>query len=120
MLGKLAHFFNQTSGIDISGATQHNDLVSHTGGNLDFCLAEPGDSYYIWLDQGGTPTLNLTGVPGSCRCVQAATTAHSFLRLGPTPQGVVTLIAVDGLPQLPHVTLLVRSHCCDPGSSPIA
>jgi hypothetical protein len=76
-LGRLHQFFNLTSGIDIGRCVPHNELISVTGGNLALCLAEPGESYYVWLDRGGAGSLNLAGAPGQYsvtryRCTQLA------------------------------------------------
>jgi hypothetical protein len=64
MLGTLAKFFN-SGAININAATPAHDKVSVSGGKLAFCLAEPGKQYFIWLDQGGTPKIDLTGTSGT-------------------------------------------------------
>jgi len=63
--GAIATFLNRTPGVDISSGVPHHELVSLTGGNLALCLADPPNSYFIWLDQGGTATLDLTGAAGT-------------------------------------------------------
>src|SRR3989339_177812 len=66
VLGTLSNFFNRTQGIDINAAgSPHNELVSVSGGNLALCLADPGKTYYIWADRGGTVSVNLSGIPGT-------------------------------------------------------
>jgi len=65
LLGRLSRFFNKTPGIDISRCVPHNELVAVEGGHLALCLADPGRSYYVWADQGGTLSLDLSGVTGS-------------------------------------------------------
>ncbi len=64
-MGKMAQFFNKTAGIDISRCVPRDDLVSVTGGNVVLCLAEPGQSYYVWADRGGTTSIDLGGTGGS-------------------------------------------------------
>jgi hypothetical protein len=63
-MGKLAKFFNHTLGIDINSGVPHHELVRVSDGRLALCLAQPGESYYIWLDRGGAPSLDLTGISG--------------------------------------------------------
>ncbi len=41
----------------------HNDGLTSASG--DYCLANPGDTYVIYLPNGGTTDLNLTGVSGT-------------------------------------------------------
>ncbi len=96
-LGKLTQFFNHTSGIDINRCTPRHDLASVSGGNLALCLAASGERYYVWLDQGGTSTLNLAGASGRYsvtryRCTQltaptalAPVVAGGPVSLGATP-----------------------------------
>ncbi len=64
-MGKLAIFFNNAPGSDLNACVPHNELVTVQNGNLALCLADPGESYFIWLDRGGAPTLNLAGVSGN-------------------------------------------------------
>jgi hypothetical protein len=63
-LGKMARFFNHTKGIDIRRCVPHDDLVTLRSGHLALCLADPGRSYYVWLDQGGEAALDLSGEAG--------------------------------------------------------
>ncbi len=77
-LGKLSEFFNRTAGIDIGRCVPRNDLASVVGGHLAMCLAEPGQRYHVWVDEGGTASVNLTGVTGQFavaryRCTQLTT-----------------------------------------------
>ena len=43
----------------------HNELVSGNGDNANRCLAKIGTSYLVQLHDGGSATLDLTGVTGS-------------------------------------------------------
>jgi len=43
----------------------HNELVSGSGDNANRCLAKIGDTYLVQLHEGGTHTLDLTGVTGT-------------------------------------------------------
>jgi len=43
----------------------HNELVSGSGDNANRCLAKIGSCYLVQLRDGGTATLNLTGVTGT-------------------------------------------------------
>ena len=66
LLGTLTRFFNNTPGIDISRCVPRHDLTEQVGGHLDFCLAEKaGKHYYVWLDEGGAPSIDLTGRSGT-------------------------------------------------------
>ncbi|MEM1157902.1 MAG: putative Ig domain-containing protein [Verrucomicrobiota bacterium] len=60
MIGWAADFFH-SSFTDINVAESRDDLVD--GGN--WCLAMPGSSYAIYLPDGGTTSLNLSGVSGT-------------------------------------------------------
>ena len=64
-IGKTVAFFNRTPGIDINPCVPSNNLVSVSGGSLALCLADAGQSYYVWVDEGGTPSLDLSGVSGT-------------------------------------------------------
>ena len=64
MLGRLDGFFNHSPGIDINPALPRHDRVTLAGGHLAMCLADEGLVYYVWLDEGGTATLDLTRAPG--------------------------------------------------------
>ncbi len=63
-IGWLARFFNHTPGIDISRCVPHNELTRVDGGNLALCLAEPGESYFVWADRGGVTRLDLSNTTG--------------------------------------------------------
>jgi hypothetical protein len=66
VLGAMARFFNQNPAIDICLCQPAHSLVSVAGGgDKALCLAQAGKSYYLWLNQGGTPTINLTGETGT-------------------------------------------------------
>ena len=62
-MGKLAEFFNHTPGIDIGSCIPRNDLAFLSGGSIVLCLAEVGQSYYIWVDRGGTVSVDLSSFP---------------------------------------------------------
>jgi len=40
-----------------------NTLVTIIEGNNIYCLADPGNLYLIWMDEGGTPTVDLSDQP---------------------------------------------------------
>lgn len=96
-IGKMARFFNRTPGVDLGRCAPHDELASVRGGNLALCLAAPGRRYYVWADEGGTVTLDLSGVPGRFavtryRCTelerpapQAAVAGGAPVILGGTP-----------------------------------
>ena len=62
-IGMLAKFFNRAD-IDINPCTPAHDLVSVSGGHTAMCLAQEGTQYYVWADEGGTPSLDLGGQNG--------------------------------------------------------
>ncbi|MBS3734469.1 MAG: DUF5060 domain-containing protein [Phycisphaerae bacterium] len=70
-LGMLAQFFNRPD-IDINPCRPAHDLVTVAGGATALCLAEKGVQYVVWVDQGGTPTLDLSGQDGTFRVVRYA------------------------------------------------
>lgn len=63
MLGMLARFFNRPDLLFNSFRPEHT-LATVDDGNLILCLADPGEAYFLWLNEGGQATLNLSGVPG--------------------------------------------------------
>ena len=63
-VGRIANFINKTADININRATP-STLATVSGGNLALTLAEPGEKYYVWVDGGGTVSLNLSGVSGT-------------------------------------------------------
>jgi hypothetical protein len=68
-LGMLTRFFNR-SDIDINPCTPAHDLVTVDRGATILCLADPGVRYFVWVDQGGTPTLDLRGRDGTFHVVR--------------------------------------------------
>ena len=69
MLGMLTRFFNRAD-IDVNPCVPSHDLVEHTGGGHGLCLAEEGVRYFVWVDEGGTPTLDLSGTSGTFHVVR--------------------------------------------------
>ena len=53
-----------------NSALPAHDLVSLEDGHLAMCNARPGDAYFVWCDEGGTPTLDLTAETGSFTVLQ--------------------------------------------------
>ena len=64
MLGMLTRFFNRAD-MDINPCVPAHDLVENDGGGRALCLAEEGVRYFVWVDEGGTPTLDLSGESGT-------------------------------------------------------
>jgi hypothetical protein len=59
--------FFESGVVPFQDMSNHNELVSGSGDNLNRCLAKPGQSYLVQLRSGGTNTLNLSGATGSFR-----------------------------------------------------
>ena len=59
--------FFESGAVPFQDMSNHNELVSGSGDNLNRCLAKPGQSYLVQLRSGGTHTLNLSGTSGSFR-----------------------------------------------------
>lgn len=68
--GDMARFFNDTRRIHINACHPHTEGVSCSGGHKAVCLADPGKAYCIWLDEGGTPSLDLSGYSGEFRVIR--------------------------------------------------
>lgn len=49
----------------LNSALPAHDLVTLAGGHIAMCNARPGDAYFVWCDEGGTPTLDLTAETGA-------------------------------------------------------
>ena len=63
-IGALCRFFNSPTVAGLNRTIPAHDRVTLTGGRNVLCLADPGRLYLIWLDEGGTATLDLTDAPG--------------------------------------------------------
>ncbi|MEK7949975.1 CBM96 family carbohydrate-binding protein [Luteolibacter soli] len=59
--------FFESGAVPFQDMSNHNELISGSGDNLNRCLAKPGESYLVDLRSGGTATLNLSGASGSFR-----------------------------------------------------
>ena len=57
--------FIRGNNIPFEQMTNRNSLVSSYGNNANRCLAKTGDTYLVQLHDGGSHTLNLSGVTGS-------------------------------------------------------
>ena len=64
VLGRCARFFNRED-IDINAGTPAHNLVGISGSGGALCLADKATSYYVWANEGGTPTLDLSGESGT-------------------------------------------------------
>ena len=65
--GKMSNFFNHTDGINIGSCQPASNITSVVGGNKVFCLSDPGNTYYVWLDEGGDASIDLSGIMGEYR-----------------------------------------------------
>jgi hypothetical protein len=63
-LGALARFFNTPAHAALNRTRPAPELVTLEGGRNALCLAAPGEAYYLWLDEGGSATLDLSDAPG--------------------------------------------------------
>jgi hypothetical protein len=67
MLGQLSRFFNAPEQAAFNRAHPAHDLVTLAGGHHALCLADPGRFYAVWLDEGGTASLDLSDAPSPSR-----------------------------------------------------
>jgi hypothetical protein len=64
--GRIALEFFRTPGIPFWDTVNADELVGNPGhDNTRYCLASPGELYLVYLPDGGTTSLDLTGAPGS-------------------------------------------------------
>lgn len=63
VVGAFNQFFSTV--IDISDMVPSHSIVSLSGGNTVMALAKTGQKYLVWVNDGGTPTINLSGIPGT-------------------------------------------------------
>ncbi len=68
--GAMARFFSDTRRIHINACRPHTEGVSCSGGNRAVCLADPGKAYCIWLDEGGSLSLDLSDEEGEYRVIR--------------------------------------------------
>jgi hypothetical protein len=67
-LGALARFFNAPDHAALNRARPAPELVTlapKSGGRHALCLSAPGEALYVWLDEGGAATLDLSDLPGT-------------------------------------------------------
>ena len=65
LLGRLSRFFNDPAQADLNTARPAAELLTLAGGRNALCLADPGRIYAVWLDEGGTATINLSDDPAA-------------------------------------------------------
>jgi hypothetical protein len=89
MLGALARFFNTPEHAALRRALPSPARVSLSGGRNALCLTAPGEAIYLWLDEGGTATVDLTDLPGTHRLTRylGPDYAGSALDLAPVAGG---------------------------------
>ena len=98
-LGAMTQFFNRQPGLSMNRCDPHHELVSVSGGRNALCQANPGDRYFVWLDEGGTPTVDLTGQDGTYNVSR-----YDCTNLDAAPEELQSIQggARRSLPETPH------------------
>jgi hypothetical protein len=88
-LGALTRFFNTPDHAALNRTRPAPELVTLVGGRHALCLSAPGEALYVWLDEGGAATLDLSDLPGTYTLTRhtGADFAASAIELDPVSGG---------------------------------